>query len=230
MSPGWPPMPHPGMGTLGRGSHLEQLSQLLARRLEALEAVPGTGECGTGLLQRRQLRALHRPGGTGTRWGHAGDTPAPRGTACAPLYLLPMCTSQKKPSSVARVLQSVAPKKRSATAPRTQALERQKAWEDTGDTGNVGCEGSGARVRHPRPPGSPPAPRAWRSRAAPSRCHIPVAGPGPGGSRSPGPPAPSLPGQPCRDTRDPRRYCGDPINPVGTTGTQWEPHKPCGDP
>lgn len=56
----------------GRGqpkSHLEELQQLLTGGLKALKAVLGTGEGHAGILQHRQLTALHRPAGTGTRWG-----------------------------------------------------------------------------------------------------------------------------------------------------------------
>lgn len=48
-----------------RGSHLEELRQLLAGGLQALEAMLGTGKGHAGVLQRRQLAALHRPAGTG---------------------------------------------------------------------------------------------------------------------------------------------------------------------
>lgn len=58
------------------GSHLEELGQLLAGGLKALEAVPSAGESVTSILQCRQLTALHRPAGVGTGWGHL----APQGT------------------------------------------------------------------------------------------------------------------------------------------------------
>lgn len=51
------------------GSHLEELPQLLAGGLQALEAMLGTGKSHAGVLQRRQLAALHRPAGHGDELG-----------------------------------------------------------------------------------------------------------------------------------------------------------------
>lgn len=58
-----------GEGTPERGSHLEELPQLLAGGLQALEAMLGTGKSHAGVLQRRQLAALHRPAGHGDELG-----------------------------------------------------------------------------------------------------------------------------------------------------------------
>lgn len=116
----------------------------------------------------------------GTCWGHAGDT-GPAGDALRPgaPYLSPMSTSQKKPSSVARAPQNVAPKSCWAAAPRTQAPESQNACGgDIGDIGDVGghpgrCVTPGLTVRPSGEEKSSSSRSASPSRGRSRSCRVP---------------------------------------------------------